>query len=153
MTAARREGLTRSLTLARPAGLPVDVALLRALTEAAQVRLTIISGVRDDLTDACYTQLVNESLITAVHQRRGISTPTRRLSDIPNWQTDTVEEDVEIELRCLNEVGIEHVLVVDLTKPEFGLPVVRVIVPGLEGSLRQHYPVGPRGKAAMRART
>jgi YcaO-like protein with predicted kinase domain len=130
-----------------------DVALLRALTEAAQVRVTIISGVRDDLTDACYAQLINENLITTVHQRRRALTPTRRLFDIPNWQTDTFEEDVEIELRCLNEVGIEHVLVVDLTKPELGLPVVRVIVPGLEASLRQHTPVGPRGKAAMRART
>jgi YcaO-like protein with predicted kinase domain len=127
-----------------------DVALLRALTEAAQVRLTIISGVRDDVTDECYAQLLNTNVITAVQQRLGMSMGRRKMSDIPNWETDTFEEDVEIELQCLKQVGVEHVLAIDLSKPEFGIPVVKVIIPGLESSLRQGSLVGPRGKAAMR---
>ena len=33
----------------------------------------------------------------------------------------------------LRDVGVERVIVVDLTKDAFKIPVVRVIVPGLEG--------------------
>ena len=32
----------------------------------------------------------------------------------------------------MKAVGAEHVCVVDLTKKEFGIPVVRLMVPGLE---------------------
>lgn len=34
----------------------------------------------------------------------------------------------------LSHAGVEEVLAVDLTKREFGIPVVRVVIPGLEGS-------------------
>ena len=36
------------------------------------------------------------------------------------------------ELERLREAGIDEVGVVDLSLPEFGIPVVRVVVPGLE---------------------
>jgi ribosomal protein S12 methylthiotransferase accessory factor len=130
-----------------------NVALLRALTEAAQVRLTVISGVRDDLTDECYERLLSANVILAAQQRLHMPAPRRRFSDSPNWEAETFEEDIQLELRCLREAGIERVLIVDLTRPEFGLPVVRVIVPGLEASLREGSPVGRRGRAAMQRRT
>ena len=116
------------------------------------MRLTLISGVRDDLTDECYERLLSERQITALQERVRRSTPKRRFRDIPNWETETFEEDLELELRFLNEVGIEQVLVVDLTKPEFGIPVVKVIVPGLEPSVRDNEFVGKRADAAMRKR-
>jgi ribosomal protein S12 methylthiotransferase accessory factor len=34
----------------------------------------------------------------------------------------------------LKGAGIRQAVTVDLTRPEFDLPVVRVVVPGLEGS-------------------
>ena len=37
------------------------------------------------------------------------------------------------ELAALRLAGISEVVAVDLTREEFGVPVVRVIVPGLEG--------------------
>jgi ribosomal protein S12 methylthiotransferase accessory factor YcaO len=49
-------------------------------------------------------------------------------------------------------VGIRQVVVVDLTKPEIGLPVVRVVVPGLEGpdkGGRSDYAPGPRARAML----
>ena len=42
---------------------------------------------------------------------------------------------------CLDRVGI-----LDLTDPEFQIPVVRVHVPGLEGYLTQHYSPGARAR-------
>ncbi|HEX6608755.1 MAG TPA: YcaO-like family protein, partial [Chloroflexia bacterium] len=50
----------------------------------------------------------------------------------PTRQTDSCAADVTWELARLQAAGITRVVVVDLTKPEFRLPVVRVIIPGLE---------------------
>jgi ribosomal protein S12 methylthiotransferase accessory factor YcaO len=39
------------------------------------------------------------------------------------------------ELDALRSAGIGQAVVVDLTREEFGIPVVRAVVPGLEGSI------------------
>jgi ribosomal protein S12 methylthiotransferase accessory factor len=47
-------------------------------------------------------------------------------------------------------VGICQAIAVDLTKPELGLPVTRVVIPGLEGPDKgEHgdYVPGPRARA------
>jgi ribosomal protein S12 methylthiotransferase accessory factor len=50
----------------------------------------------------------------------------------------------------LGAVGIRQVVVVDLTKPDWGLPVVRVVIPGLEGCDEGEpgYLPGPRARVA-----
>lgn len=52
----------------------------------------------------------------------------------PGCEQTTLQEDVTWELGRLSHAGMEEVLTVDLTKREFGIPVVRVVIPGLEGS-------------------
>jgi ribosomal protein S12 methylthiotransferase accessory factor len=75
--------------------------------------------------------------------------PMRRFSQGPGLDADSFDEDVVWQLNRLRAIGIQRVVVVDLTKPEFGIPVVRVIIPGLELAV-----VGP-GTFALgrRART
>lgn len=53
----------------------------------------------------------------------------------------------------LASVGVREVVAVDLTRPEFNIPVVRAIVPGLEGihSLPGYAP-GPRLLARLAER-
>ena len=109
-----------------------QIALLRALTEAAQTRLTVISGLRDDFRGDTYEQLQDLEVISTIRDRITSSKTARRFSDVPNSDADTFEEDVEWELRCLRQAGVRRVIAVDLTKPEFDLPVVRIIIPGLE---------------------
>ena len=41
--------------------------------------------------------------------------------------------DIAHLLDAVRAVGVEQVVVVDLTRPGIGLPVARVVVPGLEG--------------------
>jgi ribosomal protein S12 methylthiotransferase accessory factor len=77
------------------------------------------------------------------------SARTRRFRDVPNWDGETLEDDVEWELKRIKKASIRRVIVVDLTKPEFGLPVVRVIVPGLEPTLRTGYIPGRRGRRIL----
>ncbi len=109
-----------------------EVALLRALTEAAQSRLTWIAGSRDDRYHADYVHLRDPVVL---QQRRAELTalaPGRPFAAGPTRQTDSCAADVTWELARLQAAGITRVVVVDLTKPEFRLPVVRVIIPGLE---------------------
>ena len=56
----------------------------------------------------------------------------RSFTEIPSRTTETFEDDVEWEIGRLRAAGIDQVLAVELTKEEFGLAVVRVVIPGLE---------------------
>ena len=130
-----------------------QVALLRALTEAAQARTTYIAGSRDDFARDDYSVTGRSRR----HQRCRMLMDTggeeRDFHDVPTYESDTLREDVEWVLRRLRSAGIQQVLVVDLTKPELGLPVVRVAIPGLEGpdkGGRSDYVPGPRAQAARR---
>jgi ribosomal protein S12 methylthiotransferase accessory factor len=125
-----------------------QVALVRAVAEAAQARLTVISGLRDDLGRDFYEQWLDPDVIRAIRHRMSAS-PERRFRDIPSWDGETFEDDVEWELKWIRKAGVQRVVVVDLTRPEFGLPVVRVIVPGLEPILGPGYLPGPRGRAVF----
>jgi YcaO-like protein with predicted kinase domain len=128
------------------------IALLRALTEAAQSRLTIISGSRDDVFREDYDEVRNQRtleqtrLVVAEEQE----TP-RSFRDAPDWDGETFAADVAWELDRLRERGFERVIAVDLTKPEFRLPVVRVVIPGLEGPTQlSTYLPGARALARRR---
>jgi ribosomal protein S12 methylthiotransferase accessory factor len=113
-----------------------QIALLRALTEAAQTRLTVISGLRDDFRGDTYEQLQDIDVLRSIRDCVTVSRPIRRFSDAPNFDVETFEEDVEWELQCLRSAGIRRVIAVDLTKPAFDLPVVRIIIPGLAPTLK-----------------
>lgn len=109
------------------------VALSRALTEAAQSRLTLITGARDDVRHMG-PQGTAEELAAALRMRDALvaEPATRRFQDAPDHQAATLREDHSFLLGRLRAVGLEEAVGVDLTHPHFGLPVVRVLVPGLE---------------------
>jgi YcaO-like protein with predicted kinase domain len=131
-----------------------EIALLRALTEAAQVRTTYIAGSRDDLVAGDYAI---EAVARRVAECRAYlsDAATRPLSDVPSFAADTFDEDIEWLLQRLIAVGIEQVAAVELTKAEFGIPVVRIVIPGLEGPDKgergDHMP-GARARAMERPR-
>jgi ribosomal protein S12 methylthiotransferase accessory factor len=108
------------------------VALSRALTEAAQARLTLIAGTRDDFTPGYYRQLKDPDML-ATHVARLGAAATRSFSDVAHVPAATLDEDVTNELDRLKAVGVRQAVLVDLTRPELGIPVVRMVVPGLEG--------------------
>ena len=128
-----------------------QVALLRALTEAAQARTTYIAGSRDDFSRSDYSETARSRRYERCRMLMDAGGEAREFHDVPNCESETLRGDVEWVLRRLRSAGIQQVLVVDLTKPEFGIPVVRVVVPGLEGpdtGGRGDYVPGPRARAA-----
>jgi len=142
----------RPVGLARGAGCHPDpnVALARALCEAAQSRLTRIAGTRDDLDQAQVTRAQSPQRI-AVHlpTAAAIPRPPRRFSDVAGVCHSSFEEDVAWLRSRLASVGLSDVLTVDLTPPETPVSVVRVLVPGLEALCEiPGYCAGARARAA-----
>lgn len=71
---------------------------------------------------------------------------------IQNFEGETLQDDVEWELERLESVGFQRVLVVDLTRLEFLIPVARVVIPGLEpGCNSMDYSFGCRAQAILEA--
>lgn len=131
-----------------------EVALLRALTEAAQARLTYIAGSRDDFAPDLYTPSARAGRLRGCRLWLEPHRPGRDFRTVPSWDSETFADDVAELLRRLRSVGVGQVIAVDLTKPAFGLPVVRVVVPGLEGPYRgerSDYVPGARALAALKA--
>ena len=126
------------------------MALLRALTEAAQSRLTFIAGARDDMPRGEYEHFLDRE--TYDNWRASMVAPRRprRFTEAPTFEGLTLHEDLDWQLGRLEAVGIEQVAVVDLTKPEFGIPVARVVIPGLEGLDSAKYRPGTRAISLMR---
>lgn len=126
-----------------------EVALARALTEAAQARLTVIAGVRDDFRRDSYDRWLNPDQIASMRSRITAFVPTRRFQDVPHRDGETIEDDVEWELKCIKKAGVKRAVLVDLTKPEFGLSVVRVVATGLESIFGPGYFPGRRGRLIL----
>lgn len=106
------------------------IAALRALLEAAQVRLAYISGARDDLGREEYaagalamrTERLRR-LMAGAPLGRGLAVADRRFADFRAM--------AEHLLGCLAAAGCGRVLAIDLTRPDTALPVMRVVVPGM----------------------
>ena len=128
-----------------------DIALLRALTEAVQVRTTYIVGSREDIKYADYH---HTTLAGRNRSARALMRPVESMRDfasIASFEFADLKAEVDWILRRLGEGGIRQAIAVDLTQPVFGIPVVRVVVPGLEGSDHlADYSPGVRARAIER---
>jgi ribosomal protein S12 methylthiotransferase accessory factor len=111
-----------------------NVALCRALTEAAQARLTVIAGSRDDLPRERYDDAADLTRLHRQRERVLNGVPRRSFLAAPTFESESIGEDVAWQKERLLAAGVRSIVVVDLTKREFGIPVARVIVPELEPS-------------------
>jgi len=125
------------------AHLDPEVAVLRALLEAVQSRAVYIAGSRDDYFDEDLLLLrrrTYKDLVERLHAsvKQGYTIPT------PILVTATLEGDLVVLLDLLRAVGIEQVIVVDLSPPASPIAIVKVIVPGMEGYVSDAYSPGKR---------
>jgi thioglycine synthase len=131
-TAASVEWLTQNYGyLAEGTGTHPDarIALVRAITELAQTRAANIQGARDDLRKINY---VGENSEDKRSWQFLNSDRKVRFSDIESYYNKNILDDIRLIISRLKAVGLKKAIVVDLTVPRIGIPVVRVIVPGLE---------------------
>ncbi len=127
------------------AHLDPEVAMVRALTEAAQTRAILISGARDDIFHQYYTALRLQRNRDAEASILESNPPTVDARVRKSQATFTLEDDVAIILEKLKQVGLDRAIAFDLTPPQWDISIVRVIVPGLEASFHTTY--NPRKRA------
>jgi ribosomal protein S12 methylthiotransferase accessory factor len=123
------------------------VALARALTEAAQTRLTYIAGIRDDLSAAEYQAAPGEEIRDALLDALARETAPISFAAAPNFVADDLAEDLRWAMSRLPAIEIDRVIAVDLTRQDFMIPVVRLVIPGLEWDPHHpNYRPGPRAR-------
>jgi len=125
-----------------------EVALLRALTEAVQVRTNYITGARDDLAWHEYSQAgIADKQTFARSLLDGPMEYAIDFDSIPSQTFGDMQEDVDWMLDRLRAIGVHQVACVDLTRSEFQIDVVRIVIPGLEGPHdHDDYMPGPRAR-------
>lgn len=115
------------LTAGYACALGRDEALLRALLEAAQSRLTDIHGAREDVASVDREAAREFARVCASVRSK------RRAEDIPDFsgETSSPVRGVRRVLLQLRRAGFTQVAAVTLDAPMPGLHVQRVVVPGM----------------------
>ena len=104
-------------------------ALVRAVTEAVQSRLAYISGSRDDIPRHVYRDSMAPSVVGSL--RRKSTEARRHFRDAPTVRATRFSPQLrDVVGRVRSFTGMSPVAV-DLTRPDFGIPVVFVLAPGL----------------------
>jgi YcaO-like protein with predicted kinase domain len=121
-------------------------AAIRAVTEAAQSRLTAISGARDDFDPSTYRARLNGDLLPYLS-----APPTRGFNKTSAAMAPSTYLDFMIGR--VRAVGARSIVVVPLESGESGYAVAKVLVSDLETVPgRRRFPHGRRALRAMLAR-
>jgi ribosomal protein S12 methylthiotransferase accessory factor len=105
------------------------IALLRAITEVSQTRAANIQGARDDLRKIKYSET------NAEDKRAWQFMPSKnriKFSEVKTFFNEDILDDIKFILGRFKLVGLNRAIIINLTNPDIGIPVVRAIVPGLE---------------------
>lgn len=134
-----------------------SIALLRAVTETIQCRLSLIHGGRDDLSNVHrpFKSLSPEEKAEAYQKVLGglLADPQPwRYSDLPDHADllGDLQGCLALLIARLYTVGFPRVLRFVYTPPDYPLQVVRVLVPGLECYSRDTNRIGPRLRRFLR---
>jgi oxazoline/thiazoline synthase len=106
------------------------VAVTRALTEMSQVGLELDKLPEERIAPENAGWLLGASLQNKPYLVPDPSSPVRQSKDFKFHQSDDIRDDVVAAVALARQHGLE-VLVLDLTRPDIGLKVVKVVVPGM----------------------
>lgn len=101
-------------------------AAIRAITEAAQSRMTFVSGARDDIPNSAFTQPCPSDTLNCLN----LTKQDRKWR--PQSVTGNVHTLLHWVLEQLKAVGISDVIAVDLSAKGLPISVTKVVVPQLE---------------------
>jgi ribosomal protein S12 methylthiotransferase accessory factor len=104
-------------------------AVFRAVSEAVQSHTVLAIGARDSFDD----ETDSPARLASLWQRLDVLAP-RRFHAFPASEPTRSSDllvDLDQILARLRKAGCERCIVVDLTRPDLMVPVVRVLVPGL----------------------
>ena len=131
-----------------------SVAIKRAITEVAQSRLTQIHGARNIGAATDMKKIMGYEWVRKQNKHWFEIAKDEEFDTVKSSSVDTDDflEDIKHVMARLKAAGLERVIVVDLTREEIGVPVVRVVVPGLEMYGVDGDRIGRRCRNARKAR-
>jgi ribosomal protein S12 methylthiotransferase accessory factor len=135
------------------AHLDPEVAMIRAITEAVQSRVVYIAGSRDDLFRHKNRHLRSDRNDMHGRYMLELAEPTVDARERSSEATATFEDDTHKAIEKLKDAGLSSVILVDLSRPDFPINVVKLVVPGLEGYPFDNYQPGWRGRAFRGSRS
>ena len=124
------------------AHLDPKVAMARALTEVATTRALFFQkygfeGLQEELPIYFLLDELEEDPRFYAHAEKS-------LRDMEVGYHEDLLKDIEQTVSILQSRGFERLILLDLTRPDVGLPTVRVIVPGMEAVCFDKTRRGPR---------
>lgn len=122
-------GHASTVNIGAGAHLSPSVAATRAITEAAQARLTFIHGSRDDLTEEAYRGGAGHAELISFFSQLSADTAWDALDDL---SSDDLLRDQERVLAGVRAAGFEGAYAVDLSQPGVEVKVVKTIIPGAQ---------------------
>ncbi|MEO1159488.1 MAG: YcaO-like family protein [Pseudomonadota bacterium] len=128
-------------------------AIVKAITEAAQARLALVAGARDDFCARHYEPDNSIKLPAAGQGRR----PSRKtvpgaVSEQLGNATSDMDTKVADVAGTLAKVGVDQLFAVELPAQQFGISAVRVVATELQVPLQgERVQVTPRGLRNLKA--
>ncbi len=124
------------------------ITVIRALTEVAQSRLTQIHGAREDTTRGGPARLLGYERLKKLNSMWfSASQRKEELSSMQAFDSPDLYDDLKVVLDHMRRRGFKRAVAVDLTRKELDIPVVRVIVPGMEVHAMDEERAGKRLRA------
>ena len=145
-----------SVTAGHGCHLDRGVALIRALTEAAQARLTAITGSRDDVTRASLEG--GADALSRAGARRALElggVQRRDFHEVPHAPNEFLEDDIDTTIERIEAAALPEPIVVDLVgvdDDDARIAVVKLVGPGLEPNPAEAVAAGHRLSTRLAAR-
>ncbi|MEA5519906.1 TOMM precursor leader peptide-binding protein [Limnoraphis robusta] len=126
----RKTGGSERVILGFGAHLDPTIAILRALTEVNQLGLELDKVPDENLNSEATNWLLTATLADHPYLVPDTTQPLKTAQDYPKRWSDDIYTDVMTCVNIAKQAGLET-LVIDQTRPDIGLNVVKVTVPGM----------------------
>lgn len=110
-----------------------EIALIRAVSEAAQSRLTFISGARDDIEENAYRLFSQQP--NRVENSKNEPIASISCNELRDFSTGNLLDDLKALLAIFEQLGLRPITS-ELSQNDIGMPVVFVAVPGMRRTRR-----------------
>jgi len=133
------------LTIGVGTHLNPEIAVIRAITEVAQSRATALHISEENPAALKSTRELGYDRVKKLNSMWFSESGKKiGIDDLPHLDTADIFDDILVLLKRLKERGFEQVVAVDLTMENIRIPVVRMVVPGLEVYTMDQERTGPR---------
>lgn len=137
------------LVMGAGAHLKPEIAVKRALTEAAQSRVVQIHGAREDTDRENFVRQIGYDRIRRMNKYWYDDGQKVSMSDIDDLSGKSPAENIGTILEQLHSI-VDRSIIVDLSRESVPIPVIRAIIPGFEMYTLDRERMGSRLKAGKK---